>query len=733
MRGATRSLVVALLAGILAAGCRARHETTPTEARLRAREAFLASASTRGLLDRLAALGCEAGAWGLVRWPIGVTVEAGRVGMAIVENLPCGPDRAAELVLTATGDDDAGAPRVVAGAAVVDEAMTGADPVLLLSDRSGALREVALTPEVSAEIDRALGEARAPDTDAAVAALLGAEDLDRVAGACRRAFRRFDHEDLLVAEASGVPTRGDCASCLSDVAQCLGVIDRLAEAHNACMATLYCANGADAARVTEALGGQSFGSFGDDEIERWFGGPADCAAVGTDDDDLAYCANLYVQGGAAPRTWDHPTASCEAPFFDYDEPPDWSGACATRSRCFSTSATGGTCTAPVDGVVYWTQLTHRGADCAGPVGTELFAMGPGRAHVHAANYPGQVVIIDHELTPAEATALGVTADADGRFVLHSMYGHVAAEVAEGQLVEPGQLIATIVNHPDADEHVHWETQTVEHFDCPGPDGTDSAYGPGYEHAGRPTRTGGDWMNPTATLGTLVEVNATLTSTPAEGFDTLQDWLARATASEGLTRTDVATALEDGTLFVPTEGALAGVFALTDLEAARDAGYFANFAALQRYRSSYLGGGPGTQFYCAVEMDLMYSCHLPLCFGEPAGTTTDEVTSGCFEIALTCDDPTASCGADVAPISGCCPHLLAARLAPSPSDLSFERPAGGWTTTSWAYWPNAAVPEGVACAYVLPDDPNNPAGEGTYMPSTYVVGGAEAAETACTVP
>jgi len=734
-----------LIAILLIAGCHAREaprEATAVDVRIAAREAFLASDATLAVLSRLEALGCEAGPWGLYRWPVGVTVLDGRAGAAIVENVDCGEGRHAQLVITAAGAAGPEAPLRVSVAAVVVTLGADSDPILLLPDSGGALRELAMTREVSAEIDRALTVARG-STGAALAPLLSASDLDEVAGACRRAFRNFGPDDLASVIAADIPTRGDCATCMSDVAHCLGVMSRLSETHNACMATLYCANRTDADGVREALGGEEGSNYFDLDLDeesdaallaRWFGGEADCSSVATEDADVVYCAGLYNQGGAAARDWVLPVDEGCVSIFGFGSPSDF--GCDERTACFSTRASAGVAgdncdetpdVAAAAGAVYWNQIIHRAVDCAADVdnadrsnGTEVRAAGPGRVlEAHAAYNPGTAVVIEHALTPTEAVALGLEAGS----VLRTLYGHLQeVAVEEGQLVEANQRLGESIEHPNPD-HVHWEMYTYTGaFTCR--DGA-RAVSPGYWYEGWPE--GGidsDWLDPVSNVSVLQDANAAPNPTAAEatGFDTLEDWLARAMSSEGLTRDDLVEALEDGTLFVPTEGALAGIFALTDLTAARDAGYFANFATLQRLRSGYLGGGPGTQFYCATEMDTLYSCHPPLCFGAPAGTTSDGVTSDCFEVNVECE-------------LGLCsdPDMMIATLAPLPTTIELDRPVGGWNASSLAYWPRAAVPLHVDCEYVLPTDDRCPTEEATYMPSRYMVSGSEVLTLACEEP
>jgi murein DD-endopeptidase MepM/ murein hydrolase activator NlpD len=110
--------------------------------------------------------------------------------------------------------------------------------------------------------------------------------------------------------------------------------------------------------------------------------------------------------------------------------------------------------------VDWARMIHTGEDWyrldgANTVGMPVYAIADGVVAKQnpGISYPGNVVLIRHRLP-------------DGRDI-YSMYGHVAnVSVVEGQIVQRGQQIATVIyqsytgrtpaQHPAWDSHVHFE-------------------------------------------------------------------------------------------------------------------------------------------------------------------------------------------------------------------------------------------------------------------------------------
>lgn len=140
---------------------------------------------------------------------------------------------------------------------------------------------------------------------------------------------------------------------------------------------------------------------------------------------------------------------------------------------------------------YW----HAGEDwytAAGDAaGTGVYAAGAGEVVFAGSNYPGRVVIVRH--APE----------------LFSMYGHLdyALSVAEGDVVERGQLLGTILARTDgrAPSHLHFEMRTF--FTTPEVNGEAPRYGfacgfgcppgPGYWPIDAPEHPSAmGWRNPT---------------------------------------------------------------------------------------------------------------------------------------------------------------------------------------------------------------------------------------------
>ncbi len=123
-------------------------------------------------------------------------------------------------------------------------------------------------------------------------------------------------------------------------------------------------------------------------------------------------------------------------------------------------------------------------------GAEIVAVAPGVVDYADGNYPGRVVIVRH---------------ADH---VYSMYGHLdnALSVAEGQTVERGQLLGTVLRRgDDTPNHLHFELRsffTADPVNGPAPRyayrcGPQCAPGPGYWPISAPELPGAvGWFNPT---------------------------------------------------------------------------------------------------------------------------------------------------------------------------------------------------------------------------------------------
>ncbi len=124
------------------------------------------------------------------------------------------------------------------------------------------------------------------------------------------------------------------------------------------------------------------------------------------------------------------------------------------------------------------QLVHAGEDWGVAAGTAVRAIGAGTVVYAAfANYPGNVVVIRHDLDAVERAALGIASP-----VIYSQYGHLGTiQVAAGHQVAAGQQIGTIYNW-GGNSHLHWEVRTAEKpqlcgFNHPGPGYTNSGTHP----------------------------------------------------------------------------------------------------------------------------------------------------------------------------------------------------------------------------------------------------------------
>jgi hypothetical protein len=120
------------------------------------------------------------------------------------------------------------------------------------------------------------------------------------------------------------------------------------------------------------------------------------------------------------------------------------------------------------------QLVHAGEDWGTAAGTAVRAIGPGTVVFAAfANYPGSVIVIRHDLSAAERTAMGISGSS-----IFSQYGHLTSlRVSVGSQVAAGQHIANVLDQA-SNSHLHWEVRTVEipqlcGFNHPGPGYTNS--------------------------------------------------------------------------------------------------------------------------------------------------------------------------------------------------------------------------------------------------------------------
>lgn len=141
-------------------------------------------------------------------------------------------------------------------------------------------------------------------------------------------------------------------------------------------------------------------------------------------------------------------------------------------------------------------LTHAGEDWGRPAYTPVVAIGDGVVvSSYNANYPGHVVLIEHQLTSAEQEALALPTR-----TLYSQYGHIFSRVSAGQTVRAGDVIGTIWNQRTAsndNSHLHWEVRT---FDV-SPICQATYAGPGYSGPGTDATEYG-WLDPGETLAIL---------------------------------------------------------------------------------------------------------------------------------------------------------------------------------------------------------------------------------------
>jgi len=159
-------------------------------------------------------------------------------------------------------------------------------------------------------------------------------------------------------------------------------------------------------------------------------------------------------------------------------------------------------------------------------GAQVIAIAPGDVVYAGANYPGRVVIVRH------------AGD------VYSMYGHLdpALAVVEGQSVERGQLLGTVLRRGDeTPNHLHFELRTfvaADPVNGPAPRygyrcGPQCPPGPGYWPIDAPELPGAlGWFNPTHVIagnawpepGTAGEVLVTTEpASPAlELWDTLDE-------------------------------------------------------------------------------------------------------------------------------------------------------------------------------------------------------------------
>lgn len=156
------------------------------------------------------------------------------------------------------------------------------------------------------------------------------------------------------------------------------------------------------------------------------------------------------------------------------------------------------------------ELVHAGEDWFSPAGSAVRAIGSGTVEfAQDWGYPGWVIVIRHELTPAERTALGTATS-----TIYSQYGHlVAPQVWVGQAVAAGQQIGSVYNW-GSNSHVHWEVRTAR---APGLCSY-SVPGPGYTNNGTDARNWG-YLSPRASVAALAGAGGGLTcdnNVPVDG-------------------------------------------------------------------------------------------------------------------------------------------------------------------------------------------------------------------------
>ncbi|HJL16705.1 MAG TPA: M23 family metallopeptidase [Sandaracinaceae bacterium LLY-WYZ-13_1] len=155
------------------------------------------------------------------------------------------------------------------------------------------------------------------------------------------------------------------------------------------------------------------------------------------------------------------------------------------------------------------ELTHAGEDWGRPAGSPVLAIGDGEVvAAYHANYPGDVIVIEHRLTAAEQAALGLATD-----TIYSQYGHVSREVAAGDTVRAGDRIATIWSWPGND-HLHWEVRDFEHSPICG----STHHGPGYSGPGTDATAYG-WIDPADAVATLAGLPSEPSPAPTCGDGT----------------------------------------------------------------------------------------------------------------------------------------------------------------------------------------------------------------------
>jgi hypothetical protein len=139
------------------------------------------------------------------------------------------------------------------------------------------------------------------------------------------------------------------------------------------------------------------------------------------------------------------------------------------------------------------KIKHAGEDWAGTTSTQVGAIGDGQVvYAGNVNYPGNVVVVRHDLSDAQRRLLGLSTP-----IIYSQYGHMTSlAVAAGARVTAGQRLGTLLDQ-GSNTHLHWEVRSVEK---PALCGT-THWGPGYTGPGT-TATSYGYLHPSNTVNAL---------------------------------------------------------------------------------------------------------------------------------------------------------------------------------------------------------------------------------------